>query len=169
MTNKGYTLVEMVIYLALLALFLGVIVMVLLGVGQSLTYVQTTLDIQKSAITSVDRIIREVQQATSIDSGNSVFNTSPGTLSLTTKDDSGNTVTRTIYLDDGRVHMKENGIDMGALTTSDVTVTALTFQYINVVASKAVKVEMTIQGGTGANALSENFYTTAVVRSSISG
>lgn len=165
--KRGYSLVEMIIYVALLALFLGVIVSVLLGVGRSLNYVQATIDSQQSAITALDRVVREIQNAQSVNTGTSVFNTSPGTLTLTTTNDADDAITRSMYINNGVVRMKENSVDVGALTSSNVVVSQLEFNFIDGVVSDAVRVTMTVDAGKSSSARSDTYYATAIVRGSI--
>lgn len=162
MKQRGYTLVEMVIYVALLAMLVGVVVTVLLGIVNSYKHIEVSLDLQRNT-QALDRIVRELQSATTINDGSSTFDSSPGTLVYTTF--AGDT--RTVDLSGDSISLSENGSALGNLTTGDVVVTNMVFRYLNGFFSDAIKIEMTMEAGSGDAYRSESFSVTTVVRGSI--
>lgn len=158
--NKGYSLVETIIYVAMLTVLIGAIVYATMILFSVYKRTKTIRSVEVSAIDSMDRIIRDIRNATSVNAGASSFNSSSGILGLI----SGATTTR-FYLNNQRIYVEENGSVLGALTASGANVTSLIFRYIQATSSVAVKVEMTITSSSTPD-FSKNFYDTAVVRGS---
>lgn len=160
-TNKtrGFSLIETVIYTAMLSILVVAIVICMIKLFDSYKRTKVVRQIETSALNSMDRIIREIRGAESV-GGDSAFNTTSGILSLI----SGATTIR-FYLSDQKIYVAENGVTIGALTNSSVKVSSLIFRYINATSSDAVKVEMTFLSSSTPN-LSKNFYNTSVLMGS---
>ncbi|MCX6701944.1 MAG: prepilin-type N-terminal cleavage/methylation domain-containing protein [Candidatus Zambryskibacteria bacterium] len=164
--NKGFSLVEMLLYISILTVILTVIANALYSLNRSYRVIQSAEIIESSAITSLDRMVREIRDASSVDNLQSTFNTSPGVLTLNTTDDSGANMTIQFFVSNQIVRVKENGVDIGPLTDFSTRVTNLVFRFITTAQSKALKIEMTIESGQGLNYKSKKFYSTAVLRGS---
>ena len=84
-----------------------------------------------------------------------------------TYDFEGSPITIDFYLDGNRFMVSENAGTSYALTSSSTDVTNLVFRLINTApGTKAVKIEMTLQGGKGKYQRTENFYNTIFLRGS---
>lgn len=162
MRTRGNTLIELIIYVALLVVLVGAVVTILTSIVRSYQFVESSLDLERNMI-AVDRIVREVQAASLVNEGSSTFDASPGVLVLTMP--SG--ATRTISLSGGAITLSENGGLLGALTSNDVVVTDLIFRYFNGFFSESIQIETTLEAGTGTHYRSETVYTTTVLRGSI--
>lgn len=163
----GFSLVEMLFYVALLSLCLVVVMQTLSAVTRSFGVLRTVQRIEQEASLSLDRMLREIRDANDINDVASVFGAHPGALYLLTTNALGVPRTVEFFLTNGQLILREDGSPQtGALTSSKTTVTRLIFRKINTVRSKGVRIEMTLQSGTGQNTRSENFYTTAVLRDS---
>src|SRR3989344_6798351 len=90
MKNRGYTLVEALIYLVILAFLSYAVVSSLLVMRQSFFAVRRTQSLQEAGSVVMERLVRDIRQATSTDSFASTFNSSPGRLVLNSTDASGN-------------------------------------------------------------------------------
>lgn len=156
---KGYSLIETIVYTALLTILIGAITFATIKLFDSYKKTKVVRQIEVSALNSMDRIMREIRGADSV-GGESAFNTSSGVLSLI----SGATTTR-FYLADEKINIDENGINVGSLTNASVKVSSLIFRYISASSSEAVKVEMTFLSSSTPN-VSKNFYNTAVMMGS---
>jgi hypothetical protein len=169
-SNGGYSFVEVIIYLAMLIILLTAIINGTLLLAQSYRSVKVVRDIESSAITSMDRMTREIHDASDINGTLTTYNTNPGSLELDTTDTSGTAITLRFYALNGKVMMDKNGVTEGQLTESDVHVSSLIFRSITSSSSVAIKIEMTLQGTSTSNGTSslitKNFYDTAVVRGS---
>ena len=96
--------------------------------------------------------------------GLSILNADPGKLVLVGTDSSGNPRTVEFYLSDGQLLLKENGVDLGALTQSDAQVSSLVFRRFSSAEAEGIKAEITIESGTDSHYRSENFYSSTVLR-----
>lgn len=162
--NKGFTLVETIIYLFLfVSLVLGIINSTVL-LSKNYRNVKAIRSIENSAIGAMDRMTREIRDATDIASA--TYNTNPGELILDGTDSAGDSETIRFYVSNGRLMLDRDGVNIGQLTQSDVTVSSLVFRSVSTTTSSAVKIEMSISNGSGASAISKNFYNTAILRSS---
>lgn len=164
--RSGFSLVEMLVYIGLLVLVLVAVVNMMLALSKAYGFLKNSRDIQSSAIFSLDRIVREVRNASSIDNANSIFNANPGTLSLNTTTATGTPETIGFSVIGGRIHLKRNGLDVGPLTLAAATTTNLVFRLIATPISQAVRVDLSLQAGSAANLKSANFYVTAILRNS---
>lgn len=159
-TKTGYTLPEVLIYIAILSVLLVAIVQSLLLLTNSYKNIKAVRSIESSAITAIDRMETDIRGAESINTGNSSFNVNPGVLTITT----GATTTK-FYVSNQRMYVDENGVQVGPLTNADVKVTSLIFRSISTTTSSAVKIEMSLQSSYS-SALTKNFYMTTVLRGS---
>ncbi len=167
MQAGGFTLVESLVYLAIFVVLLAGIVNAISVLSSSYRNVRTARSIESSAISLMDRIIREVRNSTSIDSAQSSFGINPGSLSLNVVDGSGNPSTIRFYVSNQRVILEENGMSLGPVTASNVTVSSLVFRSYSTTTSSAVKIEMTLSSASTSKVfVTRNFYGTAVLRGS---
>lgn len=164
--SRGFSLVEAIVYIGLLVLVLAAIISMLLIMGRSYNYLKSSRHIQTSAVTVLDRIIRDVRNAQSISVGQSTLGTTPGILTLNTTTVSGAPQTIQFYVSGGVVRVKQDGVDVGPLTLPDVNLGSLIFRQITTGISSAVKIELTLETGAGPSARSANFYGTAILRDS---
>ncbi|MFA5954428.1 MAG: hypothetical protein WC817_02755 [Patescibacteria group bacterium] len=144
----GVSLFEVVIYVA----FFLVLTILITNVSTQLIAVnqntRATNDIIASARFAVDTIAQEVRHAKSVYSPTSVFDVSPGQLSLETTRDLPDGETSTFvdfYIDTGRLYLRREGQDPIRLTSDSVIVEGLTFSYLNQsVLTPAVRMSITV-------------------------
>ncbi|MDO8569948.1 MAG: prepilin-type N-terminal cleavage/methylation domain-containing protein [bacterium] len=161
---RGFSLVEMLIYIAILVLMLTVIMNVVVSVIRSGRIIKSLRNVENSAIVSIERLTRELRQAESINVGLSTLNSNPGRLVLESTDDIGTPRTVEFYLFEDRILLKENGVDIGALTQMDARVSNLIFYRFSDPNSEGIRTEMTIESGTSTHYRSEKFYSSALLR-----
>ncbi len=154
-TKEGFSLIEMIVYISILALMLIIVIEVVFSITRSQRVIKSVRNIENSALETLERIEREVRRAESINATSSIFGVHPGKLVL------GNVE---FYLSDGRLYLKENGVDTGALTAEDVTVTNLIFRRFATSTIEGIRAEITIESGTSTHYRIETFYSSAVVR-----
>ena len=161
--QQGFSLLEMLIYIAILVLLLAIIMNIIVSVSNSMRIIKSLRNNEDSAVLSLERVGREVRQANSIDVS-SVFGSHPGRLVLvgTDADDAPRKVE--FYLSGGRVFLKENDVDTGALTQTGSKVSSLIFYHFVGVNSEGVRTEMTVESGTSTHYRSEKFYSTTILR-----
>jgi type II secretory pathway pseudopilin PulG len=150
MKNKGFTLVETLVYAALFVILLGAIINSTFLLSTSYRHVKDVKNAQMSALVAMDRISREIRQASTINGAGTSYNIPSGSLLLDTGAE--------FFLTDGKIMMEQNNVSQGALTTNNVQVGTLMFRRIDTGNSQGVKIEMTIEN--------KNFYNTVMLRGS---
>ncbi|MDO8620449.1 MAG: prepilin-type N-terminal cleavage/methylation domain-containing protein [bacterium] len=166
LSKRGFSLVEMIFYVIILSFALVAVMQTLIVVTRSYGVLRSEQRIEQEAAFSLERITREIRDASGIDDAGSIFGTHPGKLLLNSTDALGVARTVEFSVDTGKISLKENGVVTGLLTSGKATVTNLVFRKITTTRSKGVKVEMTLSAGTGVAARTENFFTTALLRDS---
>lgn len=163
---RGFSLLETLFYVAILALSLLAVMQTLAVVTRSYAVFRAAGRIERDAALSLERMMREIRDANDIAAAGSAFGAHPGRLLLNTTTAAGAARAVEFYVNSGALSLKEDGVISGPLTSGNTTVSNLVFRNIATARSKGVKIEMTISSGSGAAARSENFYATAVLRNS---
>ncbi len=164
---RGFTLVESMVYMALLVVLFAGIVQAVVLLSSSYRSVRSVRSVESSAIQAIDRMTREIRNATAIEASQTTFNNSPGSLALITTDGAGNPLNLRFHVQGGRLMLQENGVNLGPITSSDVSVTSLVFRSFSTTTSSAVKIELNLSSAsTSLYNVNEKFYTTSVLRGS---
>jgi Tfp pilus assembly protein PilW len=163
--QKGFSILEMMLYIVILSFMLAIIINILVVMNKSVRQLHALKSVETSGTFAMERIVRESRNASSIITASSTLDASPGVLVLS----DGSTSPRVVQfsLQNGQLRMKENGIDLGALTQGDASVTSLVFTKITTTHSTAVKAQMTIESGTSTFYRSGKFYSTVIFRESL--
>ncbi|MCX6731799.1 MAG: hypothetical protein NTX55_02305 [Candidatus Parcubacteria bacterium] len=155
-TKNGFTLIETILYSAIIAVASIYIIGSILTLTKIFGDIRLRNSINVSARTAIERMVREIRSAESINPA-SVFDSHPGYLKLNTLDGSGNPSSIEFFLDGTSLMVREGTSQPENLTNSNVSVSNLIFRQISVaVDSRAVRIEMEIS--------SEKFYDTAILR-----
>jgi type II secretory pathway pseudopilin PulG len=163
---KGFSLVEMVIYVFILTLLLYVIVSLLTSMASTQRRFAAARTVESSMILSLERAVREIRGAVSIDQLNSVFNAHPGVLALIGEDAAGNPRAVRFEIINGTIHIIENGVDSGPITQEGATIESFILRQTTTSNSLGIKIELTVSAGVGAAARTESISTTASLRGS---
>lgn len=163
--DSGYTLVEAIIYIAILAALTVTFISLLFIMTRSHTKFRLERDIASSASLGLERLAREARQAASVDLA-SALGSHPGRLLLNTTDENGAATTVDFYLSDGTLMVKQGSALAASTTAARIRVDNLVFRQINTAESSAVKIEMTLSGSRGDISRTAKFYATAVLRGS---
>lgn len=167
--NRGSSLLETLIYAAILGLVAVFTTGSILAMTRSYASVKMSRDINFSASAAMERMANEIRLANGIDDAGSIFGASHGKLKLYTIDGSGNpsTIEFSLPLNGTDVLVKEGDGVSEALTASTTEVTNLIFNEISSSAiSKAVKISLTVKAKSGRMEKTENFYNTVILRES---
>ncbi|MEK7585108.1 MAG: type II secretion system protein [Patescibacteria group bacterium] len=167
-TQRGYTLIEAIIYVAILAMLCVTFISLLFAMTRSYTSFRLAREITDSALIALERMTYEIRRASSIDLAQSTLDTHPGHLTLNTTDENDAPTTIEFYLTaDNILLIEEGGAGQTASTSAArITVENLVFKQINTTEGEAVKVELTLSNNQGQVSRTEKFYTTAVLRES---
>lgn len=162
--NKGFSLVEMLVYTAIIA-GVGVgLVEIAIPFLRSYGTLSAVQDTAESAEVTLERIVREIRGADAVDVGASVFNSSPGTLVLMTKDENGNDTILTFYASNGRLYIMKDDMSPEPLSRVGVTVGELVFTYTTGTRSDIVGVSLGLEHMVKTATSTQRFQTSAVVR-----
>ena len=141
--RRGFSTIELLVYLAIVATALTLIVGTALGLSRAYGGAANLARIERDAVAILERITRETRAGASVDGG-----------------------TREFFVSDGALHMKENGVDQGALTGSTIAVSSFVVRPITTGRSEAVKIELALQSGSGTASTTKRFYATTILRNS---
>jgi len=164
-TKKGYSLLEMLIYISILTVIFILIVNTTISFTRSYRDLFVLRAIEHSAITSLERMTRDIRNSTSLDTVQSAFGTTPGTLVIN-QTIIGTTTVAKFYVQSGVLKVDVGGAYVGPLTLSNVVVTNLTFTQLLSGNSSAVKIDLTLQGTSGQVVKSKKFHSTIILKGS---
>jgi type II secretory pathway pseudopilin PulG len=162
--NQGYSIVEILIYLAIFTILSVLVINSFITVTRSFSTTRTNRDLLESGSGAMDRISREIRQAKSVDVPNSTFGTSPGVLSLSSTDSGGTAETVKFIVESGALNVYINGTLVGNLIDSNISVYSLIFRHITTTEGEGVKIELTLQDTPGPTPKLEKFYDTILLR-----
>lgn len=154
--TAGFTLVEMIFYIALLTLVTTASVLLLFSLEDMFAKYRAEQLVYRSATTALERMLFDIRNAESVVTSNSPF----PSLSLTKESN-----TTQYVVGSGGILLRENGVNTGLLTDDDVSVTSLNFfGYSDT--TELVRVEMTLSATVGQSTVERTFNAGAVLRGS---
>lgn len=157
--QAGYSLIEMLIYLAVTILISLAGVETYLSLNTILVRNATERAVNHSAMVALERIGSELRNGLSINTGQSTFGTSPGALTIVY-----GTTTSNFTISGGRLIFTQNGTAVGPLTSSDVTVESFIVNRYVGTTTELVRVSLTLSGHSKAASTTRTYYTSAVLR-----
>lgn len=162
--KRAFTLVEMVVYSAILGVIAVLATNSTLAMTRAFTDLRVSRDLNSSATALFERLTRDVRSAYDIDAAQSTFGSNPGRLMLNTKDSGGANTTIEFYVTGNRVNIREGGVDQGSIMTTSTSASSFIVRELANTNTKAVKVEATISATRGGITKTRNFNTTVVLR-----
>lgn len=120
--------------------------------------------LDRSAMTILERMTREIRNANSINTGQSTFGVNPGALSIIKTANALSTTTR-FYVESGVMKVATNGIYTGPLTHSRTSVANLLLTQITGTTT-AIKIDMTLTASSGPTVRTKLFHTTIIMKES---
>ncbi len=164
--RAGYTLIEMIIYVAVLSLLASVLFASIIMVIQSFARVRAVRDLAESGRGALERVTYEIRRASAINDAGSVFNNPAGQLQLATTNDAGEATTITFGLSAGNLTLQEGVSAPVNLLSGHISVSSFTLAKWATSTAGAVKVELALSDDRLAGATPVMFRTTAVSRGS---
>ena len=164
--QRGVTLIELVVYLGILALIGVVAVQLVLSISFNAAEVQSERKIISNGEVAMESLLREIRQAYDLETAASVFGTDPSTLVLKTFTSplSQDITARSFFLSGESLARQDTGSPAEFITSSDVKVTEfIVWQNANV-ASTLITVKIRVEAGAGRFKEDKNFYGSAVLR-----
>ncbi len=162
--QKGYSLVEMIVYLAIFTIMSVAVINSFIVVMSSFNSTRTNRDLLESGSTALERISREIRQANNIDIANSTIGSNPGVLQLNSTDSADTALVVRFITSNGALNLYQGGVLIDNLLGQNISVTNLIFRRISTTVGEAVKIEMTLQDTKSKNLTTVNFYNTIILR-----
>lgn len=162
--DGGFTLIETILYMILLFIVTGVIVQVIISIGGVYKRIKATREIESSGAVVMERVLREVRNASSVVASGSTFGSNPGAVTVSGIDEDLNNYNIAFTIDSGDILVSRDGSSPVALNSSSVDITYLLFTRVTSTNSEGVRIELEIADSLGSK--SERFYGFAVLRGS---
>src|SRR3989338_9911197 len=141
--RRGSSLLETLIYAAILGLVAVLTTGSILAMMKSYTGIKMSRDLNFSASVAMERMANEIRLANNINDAESIFAASTGKLKLNTVDGSGSATAIEFFLSGAGIFVQEGVGTPEALTASTTEITSLIFNKITASnTSKAVKINL---------------------------
>lgn len=157
-TERGFTLVEMLVYMSVFMLIASALVITFLSFDTTLIRNKTERVLAQEARVGLEHMLLSIRHADSVDTGLSTLDSSPGELVL-----DGDEETR-FYVSGGILMMDIDGTTLGPITSDAVTVENITFNYQSNTATDIVRIELTLSSETKAASSTRTFNAGAILR-----
>jgi len=164
--QKGFTLIETLIYVSILVVVAVFVVNALLSLADVSRHLAVSQSLNRSASLSLERMVRDIREAKNINLAESTFNTSPGTLEVVVPDGAGEKTVHFSVSNGGALAVSEDGAFVGNTTRGSTEVTNLIFRQASNGTSTVIKIEMSLESVFKDVTKSASFYGSAVVRGS---
>ncbi|MBI2039312.1 MAG: hypothetical protein HYT22_03495 [Candidatus Niyogibacteria bacterium] len=164
--NTGFTLAEIVVYIAILAALSVFVVQAILAMAATLAEAKTVRRLTLDGETALERITREVRLASAVDDAASTLGAHPSRLSLDTVRSSTDPTfsDKDFYVLQGRIAFAEDGGAADYLTSPTSSTTQFIVTKITTPRSQAVRIQLALQAGSGSKLVSRSFFNTIVLR-----
>ncbi len=157
--NAGFSLVEVLVYLAVTVLISLAGVQTYLSLDTVLVRNKTERAVNHSAMVALERLGHEIRNAISVNTAQSTFASSPGELTLIY-----GTTTANFAVSSGALILTLNGTEIGPLTSSNVIVENFTVNRYVGTTTDLIRVGLTLSGNSKAASTTRTYYTSAVLR-----
>ncbi len=164
--QKGFSLIELLVYISSLIIILMIVINSLLLMSNSYAGLKITQKINQTATGIIGRIILDTRWSNGLGSTGSIFNADAGSLSLNVLDDNGDSTEVTFYLDGTDLKMKEGLNDPIVLNLPGVKVDKFFLNFVDTGISKLVKIELELSMERKGKVKTETFYDSVVMRES---
>lgn len=171
MRQQGFTLIEMIVYIGILASLGTVLTLFGAHIMRQGTHTQQTAVLLGNARGTLEDIAREARHATAVYTPTSAFGVHPGQLSLVTKQNLPTDEKETyvdFYVDDERLYRKREAATAQLITSEQIRITNFVVTHLNTSGDSALRIEMTVVpvgAGTIATAQSSvTLFTTVSLR-----
>lgn len=164
--SRGFTLVELIIYVFVVTMIMLMVLAGLFRITQMFTEFRLTRDLNDSSILILEKVVREIRWAHEVDMGQSILGVDPGRLVMNSTDDAGDPVVIEVSVSGGDLVLIRDGSVVGSLTTDSLVVDEVIFDRVATVHSEAVKISLTLLAASGNVSMEKTFSTTAVLRES---
>lgn len=147
-TKKGFTLIELVIYVATFAIVITLVTLFVFNLIRAQTKTRIIKEVSESAGRAMELILWEIRNAEDVYLSTSSFDSHPGQLSLLADQntpDNEDTTYLDFYLNqDGLLCIKREGSDPEPLVPENIRVTNLVFTHLTVNEVESIRIELSV-------------------------
>lgn len=148
-SQSGFNIIEVVVYAGLLAAIITTITAFATTIIERSTHTHLQASILDNARGAVSVMAHDIREASGVYTPTSVLETNPGQLSITNIHDAPTGEDEDyidFYIEDGQLYRKRDGTDATAITSDAVTVSNLSFTYLQQSStSPAVQIQITVE------------------------
>ena len=166
MKHRGFSLVEVIVYAAIAVVLLGAVVAGVVSLTNTMSVIRADYALSRAASLSFETISREARNAISIDNANSTFGSSPGRLTLNTKDSGGSNITVEFYVSNGVLQYRNGAGAPSPLHGSSTAVTQFIVRSVPTNNSTALRFDLAFQVQKGTSLVTESFFASYLIRGS---
>lgn len=151
--EKGFTLIEMVVYVALIGVIFIVLFEIIFFIMRANNKIIALSRISSNAHSAMERMTYEIVNSQNIYLPTSNFSSSNAQLSLATEVGVSSNEEITFvdfYVENDTLFLKKEGLDPIALTSSDVLVSDMEFLYYKNDSRESVKIDMIVSSKNSA-------------------
>ena len=160
---RGFTLVEMLVYLAIFMVVSTASVTFLISLNDFIRQYKIETILYKSGTNAMEQIILGIRQADQVNMLNSTFN-SPSTGRLTVEHGASSTA---FLLNAGTLEISIDGTNLGDVLNDNVSVSEFTVYHYPLAVGELVRVKLRLDATVGTVTKSLTLYGGSVVRGSI--
>ena len=163
--KKAFTLIEILIYTTLVAIFLVTAVNFSLDIIAGKAKARSMREVQQNTRFTIERMTQEIRRAVNLNLAESVFDAHPGILSLAMPEAEKNPTVFDLSLD-GALRMTQGTSTPEILFSNQVAATNLVFTNLSPLAwSKNIKINLTVQYK---NPERKEFEATSIIETAVS-
>lgn len=126
-SNNGFTLVETLIYIAIVGGIMVTFISFSLNISAARNKVYSAQEVQSNARLALDIITKKIQSASSVSTTASVFGSNPGTLYLIMSSSTLNPTIISLSANTSSLQIKEGAASTTVITSNVVSVSNLVF------------------------------------------
>ena len=146
MNKKGFTLIELVIYTAAFVIIATLLTLFVFNLIKVQTKIRISKEVSESSQRATEIMLWEIRHAQDVYTPTSVFDNSPGQLTLETAQNTPegeDTTYISFYLgDDDRLYLKREEQEAEALTPEDIRINTLIFYYLTAIGTDSIRIEL---------------------------
>ena len=142
--KRGVSLIETLVYVAILAIILTFVMSGVLSLFKVSERVRSSRLINQTASVALERMVRDIRDAVSIDISGSILDIHPGSLTMLTVGGGGANISVKYALSGDKL-VRILGTDEEIMTPNNVVISQLVFKHITTTNSEAVKIKMLIE------------------------
>ncbi len=146
MNRKGFTLVETLIYIAIIGGIIGTFISFSLNISNARNKTYSQEEVQANARVAINLITQKIQSASSVSTTQSVFDTNPGVLYLTMASSTLSPTIINLSGVNGGLQIKEGSASTTTITTGRVQVSNLVFTNLSASSTREnIGINLTVQ------------------------